>query len=115
MKSIALSTVLLSAAMLASAGAAQATEIAGAINPNGSRQVASSAYHVSHPGTGHYIITFTTAFPSPYATCLFMPVGGVYAASGLTEKTTSCDVTFISTSGKLTNVLFNFLALPTTK
>jgi hypothetical protein len=114
MKSIALSTILLGAGMLTAAGV-QAAEVAGAINANGSRQVASSAYRVSHPGTGHYIITFTTAFPSPYATCLYMPVGGIYAASGLRETTKSCDVTFINSSGKLTNVLFNFLAVPTTK
>ena len=114
MKSIALSIALLCTGMLAGASA-QAAEVAGAINANGSRQVASSAYHVSHPGTGHYIITFTTPFPSPYATCLFMPVGGGLATSGLTETTKSCDVTFINGSGKLTNVLFNFLAVPTSK
>jgi len=112
MNSIALSAALIGASLIA--GAAQAAEVAGAINANGSKQVSSAAYHVSHPGTGHYIITFTTAFPGPYATCLFMPVGAVTAVSGLTEKTKSCDVTFINSSGKLTNVLFNFLAVPTT-
>jgi len=113
MKSIAVSTVLFTATIMA-AGAAQAAEVAGAINANGTRQVASPAYHVSHPGVGHYIITFTTPFPSPYATCLFSPIGN-NSPSGLIEKTTSCDVTFINSAGKLTNVLFNFLAVPTTK
>jgi len=114
MKSIALSTILFSATILAAAGAAQAAEVAGAINANGTRQVASPAYHVTHPGVGHYIITFTTPFPTPYATCLFMPIGNI-SPSGLTETTKSCDVTFINSTGKLTNVLFNFLAVPTTK
>jgi len=112
MNTIAVSALLLSVSL--AAGAAQAAEVAGAINANGTRQIASPAYHVSHPGAGHYVITFTTAFAKPYATCLFMPVGSVAAVSGLTEKTTSCDVTFINSSGKLTNVLFNFLAVPTT-
>jgi hypothetical protein len=35
--------------------------------------------------------------------------------SGLKETTKSCDVTFINSAGKLTNVLFNFLATTTTK
>jgi hypothetical protein len=100
--------------LLAATGAAQAAEIAGAINANGTRQVASTQYHVSHPGPGHYIITFTTALAAPYATCIFMPIGN-YSPSGLTETTKSCDVTFINSSGKLTNVLFNFLAVTTTK
>ena len=113
MKGFALSTLLIGA-MVSAAGAARATEIAGAINPNGSRQLASSAYHVSHPSTGRYVITFTKPFASPYATCLFMPVGGAFSASGLKETTKSCDVTFVSGSGKLTNVLFNFLAVTTT-
>jgi hypothetical protein len=113
MKSSALSTALFGAVLLATT-AAQATEIAGAINANGTRQVASSAYHVSHPGVGHYIITFKTPFPAPYATCIFMPIGND-SPSGLIEKTTSCDVTFINSSGKLANVLFNFIATNTTK
>jgi hypothetical protein len=110
MRSIALSAVLLGAGLF-TAGA-QAAEIAGAINANGTRQVASSAYHVSHPGPGHYIITFTAAFPAPYATCIFMPIGN-NSPSGLKETTKSCDVTFINSAGKLTNVLFNFLATTT--
>ena len=111
MKSIALFAVLIGAGL--STGAAQATVIAGAIDANGTRQVKSPAYHVSHPGVGHYIITFTTPFPAPYATCIFTPIGA-YSPSGLVEKTTSCDVTFINSSGKLTNVLFNFIATNTT-
>jgi hypothetical protein len=114
MKSIALSAALFGAGLFMMSGAAQAAEIAGAINANGTRQVASSAYHVSHPGVGHYIITFTTPFPAPYATCIFMPIGNDNP-SGLIEKTTSCDVTFINSSGKLANVLFNFIATNSTK
>jgi len=112
MKTITVSALLLGASL--TAGAARAAEIAGAINPNGSRQAASPAYHVSHPGIGHYIITFTTAFAKPYASCLFMPVGSFSAVSGLIETTKSCDVTFVNSSGKPANVLFNFLAVPTT-
>lgn len=113
MRRIALSVVLFGTTMLA-ATAAQATEIAGAINANGTRQVASTKYHVMHPSVGRYVITFTTAFPTPYATCIFMPIGNI-SPSGLSETTKSCDVTFINSAGKLTNVLFNFLATDTTK
>lgn len=114
MKSIALSVALFGGTLLATTDAARAGQIAGAINANGTRQIASTQYHVSHPGVGHYIITFTTAFPAPYATCIFMPIGNV-SPSGLVEKTNSCDVTFINSSGKLVNTLFNFLAVNTTK
>jgi hypothetical protein len=112
MKRATLSAITVGAIVL-TAGLAQAAEVAGAINANGTRQVKSSQYTVSHPGVGHYIIHFTHAFPAPYATCLFMPLSAV-SASGLTEKTTSCDVTFINGTGKLTNVLFNFVAVDTT-
>lgn len=113
MRRMSLSVAFFGAAMLTATGAAQAAEIAGAINANGTRQVASAKYHVTHPGIGHYIITFTTAFPGPYATCIFMPIGNV-SPSGLVEKTKSCDVTFINSAGKLTNALFNFIATDTT-
>jgi hypothetical protein len=67
----------------------------------------------SHSGVGHYTITFTQAFPAPYATCIYMPLGN-YHVSGLIEKTTSCDVTIVNSSGSPFNVLFNFLAVNTT-
>jgi hypothetical protein len=104
---------LLGAAAVVSAGAAGAAEIAGAIDANGQRQVKSSLYTVGHPSTGRYVIKFKQAFPAPYATCLFMPIGS-YHPNGLVETTTSCDVTFTNEAGKLSNVLFNFLAVTTT-
>ncbi len=96
-----------------SLGAAHATTLAGGINANGSRQVKNPFYTVSHPSVGRYIINFTTPFAAPFATCLFMPVGN-FVPSGLVEKTSSCDVTFINPAGKLSNVLFNFIATSTT-
>jgi hypothetical protein len=107
-----ISLLVLSTALVTT-GAAQAAEIAGAINANGTRQVKSPQYTVSHPSAGRYIIHFTQAFPTPYVTCIFMPVGALYP-SGLLETTKSCDVTFINSAGKLTNALFNFLAVDTT-
>ena len=110
MKSILLCTLLLCAGMATAARA----DIAGAINADGSRQVASPAYRVTHPGTGHYIIAFTTAFAKPFATCMFMPVGAFAAVSEVLETTKTCNVTFVNSSGKPANVLFNFLAVQTT-
>ena len=92
---------------------AASSQIAGAVDADGKRQVKSSQYTVTHPSKGRYIIHFTTPFPAPYATCLFMPVEAT-AANGLVEKTTSCDVTFVDSEGNLMNTIFNFLAVVTT-
>jgi hypothetical protein len=113
MNSIPLSAIVFGLGVLATIGAAKAEEIAGAIDANGKPQIESTKYKVSHPGVGHYIITFTQAFPPPYATCIYMPIGN-YHVSGLIEKTDSCDMTIVRNSGSPVNVLFNFLAVNTT-
>ena len=113
MNRIPLSAIVFGLGVLATIGTAKAEEIAGAIDANGKPQIESTKYKVSHPGVGHYIITFTQAFPPPYATCIYMPIGN-YHVSGLIEKTDSCDMTIVRNSGSPVNVLFNFLAVNTT-
>jgi hypothetical protein len=106
---------LLTAAAIAAAMPAHAvstTIIAGGINADGSVQVISGQYSASRPGTGHYVIKFLNGY-SPYPSCIFMPLPSAHV-SGLIEKSKSCDVTFVNNStGKLTNTLFNFVAVPT--
>jgi hypothetical protein len=108
---------LLTAAAIAAAMPAHAVStaiIAGGINADGSVQVISGQYSASRPGIGHYVIKFLNGY-SPYPTCIFMPISNTqFHVSGLVESSTKCDVTFVNNStGKLANVLFNFVALPT--
>ncbi|HEX4861381.1 MAG TPA: hypothetical protein VFV07_09100 [Rhizomicrobium sp.] len=105
-------TALAAAGILIATGARADTLVAGAIAANGTKQVPSGPYTVNRPTAGHYIITFTQAY-SLAPTCVFAPIGNVYI-TGLTETSKTCDVTFVSATGVPTNVLFNFIAAPTT-
>lgn len=79
--------------------------VTGIINPDGTKQT-NGAYTVSHPGTGHYVITLTNYAGA--AICVVNVIGGpTYVRSaGFGSKT--CDISFGNKKGAPTNVLFTF-------
>jgi hypothetical protein len=104
---------LLVAGGLGFAGQASAESIVGgAVNANGTVQGTPTSYTVSHPSTGRYILTFTSAI-TPNAECIFQGIGLAVRVAGLSETSTVCDVTFAKTTktGAAVNTLFNFIAV----
>ena len=92
------------------AGVAQADSLTtGLVNADGSKQT-NGPYTVSHPATGHYIITLTNYTGA--AICMFNAIGGptYIRSAGFGSKT--CDVSFGNKKGVATNVLFSFYPAP---
>jgi hypothetical protein len=87
-----------------------APTVAGAVNANGTAQIPSLAYSVSHPATGHYHFTFA----KPYAVTALLtvtPIGPV-RVSGILQTANTADVYFVDLgTGNPEDVLFNFIAV----
>jgi len=114
-----INTLRLSALALVAAGcmgfagqAAAESIVGGAVNANGTVQGSPTSYTVSHPSTGRYILTFTSAI-TPNAECIFQGIGAAVRVAGLGESSTTCDVTFAKTTktGAAVDTLFNFIAV----
>lgn len=105
-----LSAVFVAAISLASIGAAQADALTtGIINPNGTKQTG-GPLTVSHPSTGHYIITLTNYTGA--AICLFNAIGDVTRISSAGFGSKTCDVQFTNKRAKAADELFTFYAYP---
>jgi hypothetical protein len=109
MQKILLSALVLSLGCIATA--ANAATYSGAINADGSQQVPSKKYTVTHPSTGRYILTWAKPL-TPYSSCLFQANGANVIVNGLAESATFCDVTLVNAnSGTPTDTLFEFIAV----
>ncbi len=97
--------------LAAVSGTASAAVVSGGINANGTPQVSSTKYTVTHTGTGTYTLKFTGNF-GPAPICLYTPVGDV-VVSDLGEGTGECVVQFYNpNTSQPTDVIFNFIAVP---
>ena len=88
------------------------TLVMGIVNANGTLQNPTTAFTISHPSKGRYIIKFASAtFNNAAPVCLIMPIGGAQITY-IWQASSYCDFTFNNGN---TDAIFNFMASPITK
>jgi hypothetical protein len=100
--------------MVATANSAYAVQtlVMGTVNPNGTSQNSTTAFTISHPSRGRYIITFSPAtFNNAAPACIVMPIGGAQVTA-IWQAPNYCDFTLNNGS---TDAFFNFIATPITR
>lgn len=111
MRNSVIAAAIATVTLMSANGYAQADDvflITGPISANGTPQVPSNTYTVSHPGTGHYVITFAPwVFHTSIPSCMIVPLGGV-AVNSLHENVSYCDIQLSA------DTIFNFMAAPIT-
>ena len=111
-----LGAAIFCAVQMAFAAPAWAAPTTGAINADGTKQVASAKYTVSHPGTGHYIVTFKVPY-TPIPICTVNPLPNVYGqvitVQAIFETSTTCEFYFANGASPF-DAVFNFMALQAT-
>lgn len=107
----------LAAFCLLIAAPAYADPVSGYVNPDGTPAIPSALYTVTHPKTGHYIITFTTPM-FPRANCVVVSVSEREALGAfvhrLKENRTACSFSFrlIENRHVPADIAFSFIAVP---
>src|SRR5690348_6948083 len=70
--------------------------IVGVVNANGTSQFTTDKFTVTHPGTGHYIVTFKPEiFGKRFPICLVVPIGPPVTVQGEhvhVTPTSNCDI-----------------------
>ena len=90
--------------------------IVGVVNANGTSQFTTDKFTVTHPGTGHYVITFKPdIFGARFPICLVLAIGQPVTVQGEhvhVTPTSNCDIQLATGTAPLTPVdaLFIFYA-----
>lgn len=69
-----------------------------------------SGFSVSHPGTGRYVITFSTAFATAPVVVASPLSGQIFPRIAVDSSTTSVEINMLNTGNSLTDVAFHFIA-----